>query len=130
MEKLKYCLISKVALVEDNKTKDAYIDSGDTHKFFHRKGAFKSYVALKPERVQAAVGETNIIRNGTVLHNIDGKIVHEAYHTPDFSLNILASHILSEVFEVLQSKFIRPYKRCVILKKGSFSTKDIKWAKL
>lgn len=55
---------------------------------------------MKPETVLAAHGESMIVGYLTVHVNIGDGITLRAYHAPAFSSNILASDILSELFNV------------------------------
>lgn len=107
---------SKIASLGDVKRNEDLIDSGATHHFFFAKSSFLTYESMKPEAFLAAHGESMIVGSGTVNVNIGNGIMLKVYHAPAFSSNILASHLLSESFNV----FITSdggNKRCEILKK-------------
>ena len=118
MAKMKYR--SNIAEVFDEKSSDAYIDSGATHHFFHRRSAFISYSEMNEEPVRGATGFTKIVGKGTVRLPIDNGMIVEAYHAPAFSSNVLAVRLPSKDFEVLFSDSIRNCSGCFFLRKGTF----------
>lgn len=118
---------SKLASVGSDKTNDSFIDSGATHNFFHSKAAFETFDEITEQKVRTADGTSRIIGKGTVKINLGIVITLEAFYAPDFSSNIIASHILSEHFEVIMSSTLRPYKSCILMKKGILNTEDIVW---
>lgn len=54
-------------------------------------------------------------------------ITMEAYYAPVFSSNIIASHLLSDFFEVHMISSLRKEKSCLLLRKGSFNIGDVLW---
>lgn len=109
---------SKVASLSENKTDDSFIDSGATHHFFHRRSSFITYEIIKPETVLVAHGSSMVVGKGNVNVAIGNGIIVEAFHAPEFSSNILANHLLSEIFNIFYTSEDEN-KRCEILKKGS-----------
>ena len=55
---------ANVAEMSDVKNSDAYIDSGATHHFFHRRDSFETYEAISEEPVMVAAGVTKIVGKG------------------------------------------------------------------
>lgn len=72
MAKLKYNFRTKIARIEEQKSDDAYVDSGATHHFFHSRGVFLMYDPIGPESVQVAHGKTKIIGKRTLVLSIHG----------------------------------------------------------
>lgn len=64
MAKVKYR--SNIAEISEDKTPDAYIDSGATHNFFFRKSSFITYTTIDETIVQGASGFTIMVRKGLV----------------------------------------------------------------
>lgn len=118
---------SNVARTGRDKNNDAYIDSGASHNFFHRRCLFSSYEQITPESVQIADGTSAIVGKGTVKVWLGKDVTMMAYHAPDFNANIVASHSLSESFEVLMSSSIRNEKTCALFRLGSLKKEDIVW---
>lgn len=52
-------------------------------------------------------------------------IVQEAYHSFDFTCNVVAGHLLSESFELLLYSTVKNFSGCFIFKKWSLNTTDI-----
>lgn len=109
---------SNVAKLKNEKVDEGYIDTGATHHFFHRRSMFQQYESINPEKVSVAHGNSMFVGKGMVQVPIGDGIHVEAYHAPEFSSNILASHLLSEMYNILQTSD-NNWKRCEILKKGS-----------
>ena len=76
MEKVKFQ--SHVAQITEHKTSDAYIDSGATHHFFHRRDSFVLYSPIEEEPVKAAASVSKIVGKGMVKLPINGGILVEA----------------------------------------------------
>ena len=112
---------SMVAQVADEKTSDAYIDSGATHHFFHSRSVFINYSPVTEEPVKAAAGVAKIAGKGLVRLPVNNGMLVEAYHAPKFSSNILSVRLLQKNFEVLFSESIRGYPACYFLRKGTFN---------
>jgi len=89
MAKLKFR--ANIAELSDEKTSDAYIDSGATHHFFHRREIFENYTRINDEPVKGASGISKIVGKGMVRLPINKSIFVEAYHALEFSSNILSS---------------------------------------
>ncbi len=66
------------------------LTSGATHHFFHSKSSFITYERIDTESVKAASSLSKLVGKGTVKLPIDGGIIIEAYHAPDFSANIIS----------------------------------------
>lgn len=112
--------VSKVATVGESKTNDAFIDSGATHHFFHRRDSFKTYNEITIEKVETASGHSRLLGKGAVQLPIGKGVIVEAFHAPDFTSNIVANHLLSELFNLFSTSDDNgENKRCEILKKSS-----------
>eukprot|EP00171_Calliarthron_tuberculosum_P001071 IDg1071t1 len=118
MAKLKFK--SNVARCSQDKTKDAYIDSGATHHFFHSRSSFTNYKSIDTENVKAASGFSKIVGKGTVRLPVDGEITIEAYHAPEFSSNIIFVGLISISYRVLSDNDTRDYPACFFLRRGAF----------
>ena len=116
---------SNVARVGEDRTDDAFVDSGATHHFFHTKSKFIDYKWVETAAVKTAEGVSHIVGKGTIKIKINGQteLTIEAFHAPDFSSNILASHLLSEFYEVLMTSTFGP-KECILFQKGSFDIEN------
>lgn len=118
---------SKIAMTNDNKIDDYFIDSGATNNLFHRRSSFIMYESISTESVSTADGESYLIGKGTVFPPIGKGIIMEAYHAPHFSANIVANSLLSKMFNLFftsegaSSDNQLNSDRCEILKKGSRS---------
>ena len=117
MAKLKFR--ANVAELSEEKTTDAYIDSGATHHFFHHRSIFENYETLSEEPVRGAAGITKIVGKGMVHIPIGKGFYVEAYHAPEFSSNILSVRLLQKDFEVLFSESLKGYPACYLMEKGS-----------
>ena len=62
MTKIKFR--SKVATASDEKCSDAYIESGNTLHFFHRKSIFITYEITGPESIKAASPTSKLLGKG------------------------------------------------------------------
>lgn len=86
---------------------DAFIDSGASQNFFHRRSAFSNYETISTESVQISHDVSRIFGKGTVKVLLEKDITMQSYYAPEFNTNILASHFFSEAFEVLMSSLRR-----------------------
>lgn len=84
----------------NTKTNDEFIDSGATHNFFQSRSSLLSYETNQTDAFQPASTSSSFIGKGNVLLPIDGGIIQEVYHAVDFTSNVLASHLLSESYEI------------------------------
>lgn len=126
MANLKYRFSSKLARVEEKKTDEHFIDSGETNHCFHQKGLFR-HLSQRYRNRPISIWQDSHHCKGKLFHNIDGGITQEAYHKPTFSSNIISSHPFSEVFEIVQSTSIHLFKGFFVFIKVSFSPKYIVW---
>ena len=90
----------QVATGSDEKCSDAYIDSGATHQFFHRKSSFITYERIEPESVKAASSTSKLVGKGTTKLPFDNGTIIEAYHAPGFSSNIKSARFLLKTYKV------------------------------
>ena len=111
--------VSTVAELGDKKSWNMLIDSGGTHNFFHSRSSFSNYVLLHTETVRAAFSRTRIIGKGQVYVPLNGGMKLTAYHTPQFTNNILSVSELSNHFDVLFSSSFPNYKGCFIFNKST-----------
>ena len=118
--------VSTAAELGDKKSRNMLIDSGGTHNFFHSRSerdddesSFSNYVSLHTETVRAAFSRTRIIGKGQVYVPLNGGMELTAYHTPQFTNNILSVSGLSDHFDVLFSSSVRNYKGCFIFNKST-----------
>ena len=118
---------SQVAQVSTEKSDQALIDSGATHHFVHDKKLFDNYESITEAVVNTADGESRVVGKGLVNISLGSKIVATAYYAPGFKNHILATHLLSETYEVVFSSSLRPDKSCVMFKKGSYNVDDVTW---
>lgn len=84
-----------------------------------------SYTPIKPKAVESENKTSNLAFKGTVEIQIDRCVVAEAYHATDLSSNILAGHLLSDMYEVSFSTSITSSNTCFLFKKGSLDKDDI-----
>ena len=98
MAKIKFK--SKVATVSDEKCSNVYIDSGATHHFFHRKSSFITYERIEPESIKAASSTSKLVGKGKIKLSFDNGSTVEAYHAPEFSVNIISALLLLKTYVV------------------------------
>ena len=125
MAKMKFK--SNVAQLSDEKSDDALVDSGATHHFVHDRAAFKTYESIDPIDVGTADGSSYVVGKGIVTIQLDVEVEVEAYHAPSFQSHILATNLLSEMYEVIFSSSINDRKACYLCKLGSLDVTDIVW---
>lgn len=118
---------STIATVNHSKSNVSFIDSGATHNFFNNKLAFQELEEIPPQPVKIAEDVSYIVGKGKVKIILGKAITMEAYFAPDFSSNIIASHLLSDHFEVHMTSSLRNEQSCLLFKKGSLSLEDIVW---
>ena len=51
---------------------------------------------------------------------INGGLIVDAYHTPEFSSNIVSVRILAKTFEIVFSEHIRSYPACILMRPKTF----------
>lgn len=90
-----------VATVDKEKKASCLIDSGGTHHFYHSKSSFITYDTVTEQKVLSASGTSDVIGKGTVKLPFDNNVTVEAYHTPEFSTNILSVGLLTSRYNVL-----------------------------
>ena len=112
---------SMIAQVADEKTSDAFIDSGATHYFFRSRSVFIKYYPVAEELVKAATGVTKIFGKGLVHLPVNNDMLVEAYQAPKFSSNILSALILQLNFKELFVESTPDYPSCYFLRKGKFT---------
>lgn len=110
---------SIIAKVNDAKSNISYIDSGGTHNFMNNKSIFKHFEEISPQYFKTAHGFSQIIVKGTININLDITITMEAYYAPDFSNNILSTHIIYSFLKVQMTSSIFTNKSCFLFKNGS-----------
>lgn len=95
--------------MNNTRTKDAFIDSGAKHYFFHSRSRFLTYEIIKPEVVPYYSKISSFIGKGTFFLPIEGGIIQKAYHAADFTSNVLSNRLISEPYEIcLLQHFCHP----------------------
>lgn len=107
---------SNIAKVNDTKSNVSYFDSGATRNFIHKRFLFKTFEEITQQNVKITDGFSKVFGKGTIDINLGTTITMEEYFAPDFCGNILATHIISEFFEVHMTFSIRAHKSCVLFK--------------
>lgn len=75
--------------------------------------------------MKTAERTSEIIGEGQVRVNLDVIISLQAYYAPEFNSKIIASHILSDVFEVHVTSSLRKEKSCLVLRNRSLNIDDV-----
>lgn len=73
------------------------VEYGGTHNFSHSKDYFIKYHKVEIKDVQYSSGISKIVGLGTVILPIVGGVQVEAYHPPEFEVNILSVAQLSNL---------------------------------
>lgn len=118
---------SNIAEHNDSKSHVCYIDSGATHNFIQNRFVFKTFEEIKAQNFKITDLFSKIIGKRTIKRNLGTTITMEAYYTPDFINSIIATHIISDFFEVHMTSFMYKDNSCLIFKKGSITVNDIVW---
>lgn len=118
---------TSIATFRKDKQEDAYVDSGATHNFFHRRSSFLSYENIDQETVEAANGTSLLLGKGIVWISVNGGMHVEAFHAPHFRSNIVAVGVLSEDFDVLFSSSFKYFHGYFMLPQGSSNPVDVIW---
>lgn len=110
MAKIKFR--SNVAELSEEKSPDAYFDSGATHHFFYHRSSFISYTDIEETPVRGASTITKVVGKRLVKLSIGNGIKVEAYQAPKFSSNIISLGILYDDYDIVLCKSIRGYRAC------------------
>lgn len=98
MARIKY--MTSVAVNDKLLPHSIIIDSGSSHHFIQRKGMFLNYEQVVSKAVQSATGESIVIGKGQVRLPIDGGVLVNDFHTPNFSTNIISVGQLSHLYDI------------------------------
>lgn len=95
--------ISNIADVVRTMSDECFIDCGASQSIFHQNKSFILYDIIRNKAVQAANGKSRIGKGRVEIQVGITKNLFRAFPPSEFTSNILATHILSEHFDILFS---------------------------